>query len=166
MALSAQEIQQAGRIRDTDGRQIAVLAAGASGTGNQVVLAGGSSAVGNVGLAPRASGGLSTARVIAAASLNPTVVKASPGQLYGWQMSNASAAVKFVKFYDKASAPVVGTDVPKLTIAIPAGASLDREFVNGLAFAAGIAVATTGLVADTDVTILAANDVVLNLAFV
>ena len=57
-----------------------------------------------------ATGALTKARVMAAASTNATSVKASAGRLYEIHLCNTSAALKFVKFYIKTSAPTVGTD--------------------------------------------------------
>jgi hypothetical protein len=39
-------------------------------------------------------------------------VKASAGQVYSLFVSNINAAVRYLKLYNKASAPTVGTDVP------------------------------------------------------
>jgi hypothetical protein len=100
----------------------------------------GSAVIGNVGLAPQTSGGLTTGTLISAASTNGTSLKASAGQLFFIQATNINAAVRYLKFYNKASAPTVGTDVPVLTFAIPgnaAGAGFLVEVTNGLAFAPG-----------------------------
>ena len=40
--------------------------------------------------------------------------------VYSLAVSNANAAVRYVKLYNKATAPVVGTDVPVATFALPA----------------------------------------------
>jgi hypothetical protein len=105
------------------------------------------------------SGGPSLARVAAAASTNATSTKASAGQVYGWTLINTSAAYKFVKFYNKASAPTVGTDTPVFTIPVPASSGVNIEYSTGIPFATGIAWAITNLVADSDTTAVSANDV-------
>jgi hypothetical protein len=93
-------------------------------------------------------------------------VKASAGQVYGWAISNTNAAVRFVKLYNKASAPTVGTDVPVMTLAIPpSGQPYMASFDKGIAFGTGIALATTTGVADTDTAAVAANEIVVNLLF-
>ena len=39
-------------------------------------------------------------------------VKASAGQVFGWYLFNAAASTRYVKFYDKASAPTVAATIP------------------------------------------------------
>lgn len=95
-----------------------------------------------------------------AATTNATSVKASAGTLYAVTCSNAGAAAAFVKLYNKASAPTVGTDVPVLTIPIPASSVVSINLgENGQRFTTGIALAITNLVADTDTTAVAASQV-------
>lgn len=111
-------------------------------------------------------GSPSVARLVsAAANTNPTSVKAAAGRVYKVRAHNAAAALRYLKLYDKASAPTVGTDTPKATIALPASSSTDVDFGPlGIPFAAGIAFALTTGVADADTGALTAADVVaLNL---
>lgn len=115
--------------------------------------------------APTNPGGYAVTRVLAAASTNAGFSKASPGFVYGWYVANSAAYTVFLKLYNKASAPTVGSDTPLMTIPIPAGAAANVEFANGIAFATGIAYATTKLVADADTTVLIANDLVFNLLY-
>ena len=119
-------------------------------------------------LAPTTSGGLSTSVTISAASTNATSVKASAGQLYGIYCTNVNAAIRYLKIYNKASAPTVGTDTPVLVFGIPgntAGAGFAIEFSNGLAFGTGIAFALTTGVANSDTGAVAANEQVVNLLY-
>lgn len=122
----------------------------------------------SVGMAPATSGGLSISRAISAASTNATSAKASAGQVYGWFCSNVNASAAYLKLYNKASAPTVGTDTPVMTILIPgntAGAGTNVEFTNGIAFSTGIAWALTTAVADSSTAAVAANEVVVNLLY-
>lgn len=121
---------------------------------------------GYVASAPAASGGLSVYRNLSLVATGVSV-KGSAGQLYGYYLFNASASVRFVKLYDKASAPTVGSDTPVLTIPLPAGsgAHLGPGSANGIAFSLGIGIAATQLLADADTTAPAANDVVVNLFY-
>jgi hypothetical protein len=112
-----------------------------------------------VTLVTTTTGGPSLARVAAAASTNATSTKASAGQLYGYALYNNTAAAKFFKFYNKASSPTVGTDTPVFTVIIPASSGANIEWSTGIPFATGIAYAITNLVADSDTTAVAANDV-------
>lgn len=122
-----------------------------------------------VGLVPVASGGLSISRVLSAASTNATSVKASAGQVYSIYAHNTNAAVRYLKIYNKASAPTVGTDTPVLTLPIPgntagAGFVLDTGGI-GIAMATGIALAITTGVADSDTAAVAANEIVVNMLY-
>lgn len=104
-------------------------------------------------------GGHTMGRIISAASTNPTLVKGSAGVLYGISAYNVGAAVVFLKFYNKATLPTVGTDTPVWTVAIGPSQQVNVDFVQGLAFSAGIGFGITNLVADNDATIIAANQV-------
>lgn len=103
-----------------------------------------------------------------AASNNATLAKAGAGDLFAVQAHNTTASVIFLKLYNKASAPTVGTDVPVKTLALAPGASLGASAVwaNGLYFSTGIAYALTAGAADSDATAIAAGAVVgLNLDY-
>lgn len=100
------------------------------------------------------------ATVQAAATTNATSIKALPAQLYGFTLCNTSAAVKFFKFYNKTSAPTVGTDAVAFKVLIAAGACQHRSFSLGVNFTAGLAYAITGAQADSDTSAVAAGDVV------
>lgn len=95
-----------------------------------------------------------------AATTNATSVKSSAGTVYGVLISNINAAARFVKFYNKASAPTVGTDTPIITIQVPANTTINFPIGElGLRFATGIALAITGAAADSDTTAVAANEI-------
>jgi len=128
------------------------------GTGS---LAAGTNAIGDVGLQARANatGAMSTAKVLAAATTNATSVKATAGRVLGWQLTNTTAAVKVVRLYNLATAPTVGTSVPVYNIVIPANGHVSESFPVGIAHATGIAYAITNAIADLDATAVAANDV-------
>jgi hypothetical protein len=118
---------------------------------------------------PHTAGGLSISRVISAASTNATSAKGSAGQVFTIIAMNTNAAVRYLKLYNKATAPTVGTDTPVLTLPIPgntagAGFVLDTGGM-GIAFATGIAYALTTGVADNDTGAVAANEIVVNVLF-
>lgn len=114
---------------------------------------------------PATSGGYSTSRLLSAASTNATSVKASAGQVYGFYLFNSAAYTVFLKIYNKASAPTVGTDTPFMTIPVPAGGGAVADWDGGVALGTGIAFAITKLVADSDTTAVALNDLVVNLFY-
>src|SRR5574343_324856 len=119
---------------------------------------------------PRAatSGGATPYKLISAATTNATSVKASAGQLYSIIAIGTTANIRYLKFYNKASAPTVGTDIPVLTIPIPGntqGAGLAIHFTVGTVFTTGIAFAITAGVGDADSAAVGAGDVVVNLTY-
>lgn len=112
-----------------------------------------------------ASGGATPFRLVSAATTNATSLKASAGTLYALVATNTNAAARYLKLYDKATAPTVGTDTPVLTICVPgntAGAGVVLPIpACGLAFANGIAYATTTGAADSDTAAVAANELIV-----
>lgn len=98
--------------------------------------------------------------VVSAATTNSTLVKGARGRVTGYVLTNTAASAKFVKFYNKASAPTVGTDVPVMTVAIPAGAAVEVQLGRGVEFPLGIGFGITGAAAVNDTTAVAAGDVV------
>ena len=100
------------------------------------------------------------ATLSSAASTNATSVKTSAGNLYSIAASNVGAAAAFLKIYNKASAPTVGTDVPVLTIPIAASGVAQVNFGSqGFRMGTGIAFSITNLAADSDATAIAAAQV-------
>ena len=99
-------------------------------------------------------------RLVAAASTNSTLIKAGPGELSGFVLINPSAAVKFVKFYDKATAPTVGTDTPIMTVLVPAGDTVILPAIDRVEFENGLGLGITGAAADNDTTAVVAGDVI------
>lgn len=103
-------------------------------------------------------------RLVSAASTNATSLKASAGTLYFLYAVNLNAAVRYLKFYNKASAPTVGTDTPVATFPIPAsttGAGFVLPLGPGFDFNTGIAYATTTGIADSDTAAVAANEIIV-----
>jgi hypothetical protein len=80
-------------------------------------------------------------------------------------IANAAAAARAVKFWDKQTAPIVGTDAPKRTIIVPAGSEFVGEFRRGKQFALGLWMAVTVNPADTDTTAPAAGDILATVDF-
>ena len=102
-----------------------------------------------------------------AATTNAVAVKASAGTVYAVAVTNTSAAVKYLKIYNKATAPTVGTDVPLITIPIAPTAIANITWADkGLRFATGIGIATTTGIAYTDTTAVAANDLQITISYI
>lgn len=93
-----------------------------------------------------------------AATTNAALIKSSAGCLYELSIANPTATAAYVKLYNKATAPVPGTDIPILTIAIPAGAEKILEFgALGKRFATGLGIAVTAAAAATDTGVTVAG---------
>jgi hypothetical protein len=102
-----------------------------------------------------------SATVVSANTNNATVVKAGPGLLYGFSVNNINAAVRYLKFYDKASTPAPATDAEALVVAVPTVSSQTVMFPVPLEFGVGIGWAlVTGIAANDNTSVAAAEHVV------
>jgi hypothetical protein len=91
-----------------------------------------------------------------AASGNPDFVKASAGDLKQfWGLCGATAT--YLQIYNKATAPVVGTDTPVITFPLVANAAFSQSFADsGSFFSTGISFAFTTDAAGTTAAAAAA----------
>lgn len=102
-----------------------------------------------------------------AATTNATSVKATAGNLYAVVVTNQNAASRCLKLYNKATAPTVGTDVPKMTIQVPANSAVSLNLGPvGVRFDTGIALAMTTLGTIADTTAVAVNDLESCLSYI
>lgn len=109
----------------------------------------------------------SASNINSAATTNATSVKATAGTVYAIAISNTGAAARHVKLYNKASAPVVGTDVPVITIPVAAGGFGAVQFGGvGHRFTTGIALAITVGAADSDTAAVGASEVKVLTSFI
>lgn len=108
--------------------------------------------------------------LVSAATTNATSVKASAGVIYSIQVGNINAAARYLKLYNKASAPTVGTDTPVKRLLIPGntagGGNNVPVPINGISFTTGIAFALTTGIADSDTTAVAANEILVNIDYI
>lgn len=103
---------------------------------------------------------------ITAATTNLTSVKTSGGMLNSLWAYTGTGKTNFVKLYNKASAPVIGTDTPDLTIGVANGQAISFNCgTSGIRFTSGIAMAITAGMADNDATATAAGDTVVSLTY-
>lgn len=101
-----------------------------------------------------------------AATTNATSTKATAGTVWSVVASNINAAARYLKLYNKASAPTVGTDVPVITIPLPAGSvTTVHGGSNGIRFGTGIAWAVTTGAADSDVAAVAASEIKVAISY-
>lgn len=114
----------------------------------------------------RATGGASMSHLVAAATTNATSVKTAAGTVYGVTITSRAATPVYLKLYDKASAPTVGTDTPAIVLGCPAADAKSYQFPKGLVFSTGIAFGMTDdgpLDADTDA--MTADECVVNIQY-
>ncbi len=105
-------------------------------------------------MAPNASSRIASA----AGSVNATSAKASAGTAFRAMGNNVKASVVYLKLYNKASAPTVGTDVPVITVPIAASGVFDK-MLDRYYFSTGIAYGFTTDAADNGTTALTAGDI-------
>jgi hypothetical protein len=122
--------------------------------------------IGDVGLVGRTTGGLTVHRRLSTGT-DSTNVKASAGQLFWGFVTNANASARFIKFYNTASTPTLGSGTPVLTFLIPPGSSgLQITAEQGLAaFSSGIGYTLSTGVADANAVAVAADEIVVNLGY-
>ena len=131
-------------VLDAIAASVTLLDNAISGSEMQVDVVGalpaGTNLIGDVGIQPRTTNGLTTfmasgsdgSSILVATA---QVIKASAGKLYGYYAYNPEAAVTFVHFYNTAAASVtVGTTNPLFTLAIPAGAAANLMSEIGITF--------------------------------
>ena len=103
--------------------------------------------------------------VNSANSTNGALVLTGTSGLQAFFASNVGASDAFVKLYNKATAPTVGTDVPEMVIKVPANGQVELTpgFI-GYRFALGLGIAITGAAADADTTAVAVGQVKVKLS--
>ena len=111
------------------------------------------------------TGGATTTHLVSASGNNATNVKASAGLLYGFSISNTNASARYVHFYNKATAPVVGTDVPVATVQVTGNGVVIRAFPVGATYGTGIGFGTSTGAGDTDSGAIGAGDLVIDLEY-
>lgn len=96
----------------------------------------------------------------------PVQIKTVPGQVYGWSAMNLSGALRVIRVYDKATIPVLSTDIPTLRIPLPPGGVSNMAVsAIGATYNSGIGVAATTALIDFDTSTPGACDVVLSLFY-
>jgi hypothetical protein len=97
-------------------------------------------------------------------STNATSVKSSAGAVFNMIIHNthsgggSGSAIAF-RLYDKATAPVVGTDVPMIIIHVQSNDSKEINFTSGITFVNGIAYSITDGSSLMDATVVSADGV-------
>jgi hypothetical protein len=114
------------------------------------------------------SGGWTNYTLVAAATNNATSLKAAAGQVGFITAYNLNAAARYLKFYNKASAPSPGSDTPVHVVMIPGntgGAGAVVPVPIGMEFTTGIAFAVVAGISATDNTSVAASEIIINIGY-
>lgn len=107
----------------------------------------------------------SVARLVSAANTeNATVVKAAAGNLFYIRGYKATAAVAYLKLYNKATTPSEA-DTPYFVIPLLASTTFAHDFREPIPFSAGISYRIVTGNADADDTAVAAGDI-LNMTII
>jgi hypothetical protein len=105
------------------------------------------------------------------ASTNSTLIRGSAGTVFNIIVHNThsgggSGSAIALRFYDKATAPVVGTDVPMIIIHVQSNDSKEINFTSGITFKNGIAYSITDGNALLDATAVSADGVQLYIGYI
>jgi hypothetical protein len=111
------------------------------------------------------SGGWSGAKLVSANTTNATSLKATPGQLGFIAAYNNGATIAYLKLYNLATSPTVGSSTVYQSYMLPATGGGVIPIPGALAFSTGIAYAITGGAADSDTTAVAAAQVIANFGY-
>lgn len=136
-----------------------------STTNQNVAIAAGSALIGKVVndlSATAANGPAFTVAALAAAlaTTNAALVKASAGRVAKLTGYNAASTPRYLRLFNKATAPTVGTDTPFFTLPLaPLQAFQFDVSAWGLSFSTGIGYAITAAAPALDATACAAGDV-------
>lgn len=105
-----------------------------------------------------------------AATTNGALVLTGTSNVSSFYATNEGATAAYIKLYNKATAPTVGTDVPEMTIPVPAAvsgvpgvATIPIGF-HGFRFALGLGIAITRNAVHTDTTAIGAGEVKVKLS--
>lgn len=74
---------------------------------------------------------------------SPVTVSLKPSLFGGYQLYNPNSIAVFVQLFDTATIPVVGTDIPLLSLGFPPQAAANFESNYGVVFRVGLAMAVT-----------------------
>jgi hypothetical protein len=102
---------------------------------------------------------------IADASTNPDTILDEPGFVTGYYITCTAMDFRYVKLYDLDDDPIVGTDIPLVTLGVPPRTAANIGFDNILEFYIGIAIATTVGMADDDAVAVTGGDLGINIFY-
>jgi hypothetical protein len=110
-------------------------------------------------------------KIESVAGLNAQVIWAGPCRLIGAYVQNSGNEMNYLKLFNKATEPTPGTDHPNLTLGaggtfasttIPANVFIPYP---GAWFSAGLSMAITGGISDSDSTSISAKDTLVHVFY-
>jgi len=104
-------------------------------------------------------------KLVSLASTNSNLIRAGSTILKGFSIGNTNAAVRYVKFYNKATAPTVGTDTPLLTFQLLANSIHTYNIPDGVIFSLGLGIGLTTGITDGDTGAVSANETIANVFY-
>lgn len=104
-------------------------------------------------------------KLVSAASTNATALKTTAGKVHYISCSNVNAAVRYLKLYNLAVAPTVGTSVPTHTFLLPVNGNFVLSCNPPIDFSVGISFALTTEATDAGTTGVSANEHVVNIGY-
>jgi len=115
------------------------------------------------------SGGYLAYSALSANNVTGVSIKGSAGQVAGWSIVNTNANPRYVRLYNKATAPTTSdTSLIVVRIVVPGNtvaAGNNFSLPPGFSFSSGIGIITTTGVADNDTGAPAANEVIVNVFY-
>lgn len=90
--------------------------------------------------------------LISAVGQNEHSIYGFPALLTGYYVCNIASSYRYVKLFDKATTPVLGTDTPAITLGIPPLTAANIGFESFPEFFDGIGIATSTDIADAGST--------------
>ena len=113
-----------------------------------------------------ASSGVATFfKQISAAGTNATLIKAGASVFNDVMVTNTHTAVIYLKLYNKATTPTVGTDTPIKTIPVLPNQTLPINCGFGWRCPLGLGMATTLGAADSDTATIPAGVLITNISY-
>ncbi len=105
------------------------------------------------------------------AGTNSTLIRGSAGSVFNIIIHNThggggGGSAITLRFYDKVTAPVVGTDVPMIIIHVGSGTSKELNFTSGITFKNGIAYSLTAGDTLMDATAVDADGVQVYIGYI
>jgi hypothetical protein len=138
-------------VRDAGTQRVTLATDDTVTLAGDVVLAAGSELIGTVRILPGNTSTPIYQKFISATGTNSTVVKSSAANLSILHIVNGAATLRYFKLYNKSSAPVVGTDVPLITITLSPNSASNFTLpgLSGIDFSVGLSFACLLGVADS-----------------